>query len=97
ALAIGRSKYYRPCHSVFACGGPYATTTGAEPMIKHDLTRARQLVQESGYDGRPVVLLHATDRVPMNGAALVTRQRLESIGFNVILKPMASSPPLTFP
>ena len=86
ALAIGPPKYYRPCHSVFACGGPYATKTGAEPIIKHDLTRARQLVKESGYDGRPVVVLHVTDRVPMNAAALVTRQRLESIGFNVILK-----------
>jgi Bacterial extracellular solute-binding proteins, family 5 Middle len=24
ALAIGQSQYYRPCYSVFACGGPYA-------------------------------------------------------------------------
>jgi len=88
ALAIGPPKYYRPCYSVFACGGPYATKTGAEPIINHDLTRARQLVRESGYDGKSVVLLHATDRVPMNAAALVTRQRLESIGFNVILKGM---------
>jgi peptide/nickel transport system substrate-binding protein len=88
ALAVGPSKYYRPCYSVFACGGPYATKTGAEPIINHDLTRARQLVTESGYDGKPVVVLHATDRVHMNAAALVTRQRLESIGFNVILKAM---------
>ena len=29
ALAIGPAKYYRPCHSVFACGGPYATTDRA--------------------------------------------------------------------
>jgi peptide/nickel transport system substrate-binding protein len=43
-------------------------------------------VKESGYDGKPVVVLHVTDRVHMNAAALVTRQRLESIGFNVILK-----------
>jgi len=88
ALAIGPSKYYRPCYSVFACGSPYATRTGAEPIIKHDLTRARQLVKESGYDGRPIVVIHVTDRQPMNAAAIVTRQRLESIGFKVILKPM---------
>src|SRR5262249_28326093 len=25
AWAIGQSQYYRPCYSVFACGGPYAT------------------------------------------------------------------------
>jgi hypothetical protein len=45
-------------------------------------------VRESGYDGRPIVVIHVTDRVHMNAAALVTRQRLDSIGFNVILKPM---------
>ena len=86
--AIGQSEYYRPCYSVFACGGPYATTVGAEPMIKHDLTRARQLVDESGYDGRSIVLLQAIDRPEINAAAIVTRQRLESIGFKVILKAM---------
>jgi peptide/nickel transport system substrate-binding protein len=32
--AIGQSEYYRPCYSVFACGGPYATTISAEPMMQ---------------------------------------------------------------
>jgi hypothetical protein len=58
---IGQPQYYRPCYSVFACGGPYATTIGAEPMKEHDLSKARQLVEESGYDGRPIVVLHVTD------------------------------------
>jgi peptide/nickel transport system substrate-binding protein len=88
ALAIGQAEYYRTCDSVFACGGPYATKTGAEPMMKHDLTTASQLVKESGYDGRPVVVLHVTDIPFMNAAAIVTRQRLASIGFKVIFKEM---------
>lgn len=46
-LAIGQPRYYRPCYSVFACGGPYATQAGAEPIMRHDLDRARQLVKES--------------------------------------------------
>jgi peptide/nickel transport system substrate-binding protein len=95
ALTHGQAKYYRVCHSVFACGGAYATKTGAEPIVNRNLTRARQLVKESGYDGRPVVVLHVTDRTQMNAAALVTRQRLESIGFNVILRPMDWSTYLT--
>jgi peptide/nickel transport system substrate-binding protein len=86
--AIGQSEYYRACPSVFTCGSPYATRVGAEPMIEHDLTKARQLVKESGYDGRPLVVLHITDRPFLNAAAIVTRQRLESIGFKVILKGM---------
>jgi peptide/nickel transport system substrate-binding protein len=88
AWAIGQSEYYRACASVFACGGPYATTIGAEPIIGHDLTKARELVKESGYDGRPVVVLQPTDRPLMNAAAIVTQRRLESIGFNVVLKGM---------
>ena len=88
AYAIGQSEYYRACASVFACGGPYATRIGAEPIIEHDLTKARQLVKESGYDGQPIVVLQVTDISNMNAAAVVTRQRLESIGFKVILKGM---------
>jgi peptide/nickel transport system substrate-binding protein len=57
-------------------------------MIEHDLTKASQLVKESGYDGRPIVVLHITDRPFLNAAAIVTRQRLEAIGFKVILKGM---------
>jgi peptide/nickel transport system substrate-binding protein len=88
ALAIGPSQYYRPCNSLFTCGSPYATTVGADPIVKHDLAKARQLVKESGYDGRPVVVLHPTDNSFISAAAIVTRQRLESIGFKIILKPM---------
>jgi peptide/nickel transport system substrate-binding protein len=88
AWAVGQPEYYRTCNSVFACGGPYATTIGAEPIIEHDITKARQLVKESGYDGQPIVVLHVTDRPLLNPAAIVTQRRLESIGFKVILKPM---------
>src|SRR5205085_12413441 len=48
---IGQPQYYRSCYSVFACGGPYATTVDARPMMEHDLAKARQLVRESGYEG----------------------------------------------
>jgi len=57
-------------------------------MVKHDVDRARQLVKESEYDGRPVVVLHPSAPAFINAAVIVTRRRLESIGFNVILKPM---------
>jgi peptide/nickel transport system substrate-binding protein len=45
-------------------------------------------VKESGYDGRPVVVIQVTDRPFLNKAALVTRQRLEAIGFKVDLREM---------
>jgi len=88
SLAIGPGEYYRACHSDFACKGPYATRAGAEPLMKPDLAKARQLVKEAGYDGRPVVVVQITDLTFLNYAAIVTRRRLESIGFNVELRPM---------
>jgi peptide/nickel transport system substrate-binding protein len=91
AWAIGQQQYYQACYSVFACGGPYETRIGATPIAEHDLAKARQLVQESGYDGRPVVVLHVTDRQHMNAAAIVTHRRLEAIGFKAILKAMTWS------
>jgi peptide/nickel transport system substrate-binding protein len=86
--AIGEQDYYRACYSVYSCGSPYATTVGAEPMVQHDLVRARELVKESGYDGRPLVVHHVTDNPFLNAVAIVTRRRLESIGFKTILRPM---------
>jgi peptide/nickel transport system substrate-binding protein len=56
--------------------------------VKHDLDRARQLVKDSGYDGRPVVVLHITDQAYLKGAGPVTRARLESIGFSVDFQAM---------
>jgi peptide/nickel transport system substrate-binding protein len=94
-LSVGQTKYYRVCNSVYACGGPYATTVGAEPIMQHDLTRASQLVKESGYDGTPIVVIQVIDRPHLNAAAIVARQRLESIGFKVILKAVDWSTNLT--
>jgi len=86
--AIGVPKYYRTCASVFACGGPYASPTGAEGLARQNLERARQLVKESGYDGRPITVVHITDISFLNAAALVTRELLTAAGFNVDLKAM---------
>jgi peptide/nickel transport system substrate-binding protein len=86
--AIGVPKYYRTCASVFACGGPYASKAGAEGLARQNMERARQLVKESGYDGRPVTVVQVTDIGFLTAAALVTRDLLTQAGFAVDLKPM---------
>jgi peptide/nickel transport system substrate-binding protein len=50
--------------------------------------KARQLLKEAGYDGRPVVLLDPTDLPFMHAATLVTRELLTEAGINVDLQPM---------
>jgi peptide/nickel transport system substrate-binding protein len=84
--AVGVPRYYRPCSAVFLCGGPYESKVGAEGLLKPDLAKARQLVKESGYDGKPVVVLHVTDIQALSAVALVTRELLQQAGFNVDLQ-----------
>jgi peptide/nickel transport system substrate-binding protein len=83
--AVGQPKYYRTCAGIFTCGGsPFESSVGAPP--KPDLARAKQLFKESGYDGRPIVILDPTDRPELHAAALVSRELVTSIGGNVDLQ-----------
>jgi peptide/nickel transport system substrate-binding protein len=83
--AIGQPQYFRTCRGLFFCGNvPYESRAGAPS--RPDLDRARQLMKEAGYDGRPVVLLDPADRPELHGASLVTRELLVKIGVNVDLQ-----------
>jgi peptide/nickel transport system substrate-binding protein len=84
--AIGQPTYYRTCAALFTCGGPWESAVGAPS--RPDPARAAQLVKESGYDGRPVVVLDPTDIALTHGAALLTRDLMTKIGFNVDLHAM---------
>jgi peptide/nickel transport system substrate-binding protein len=78
---IGSAKYYRTCPAVFMCGGtPFESAVGAP---RQDLERARQLLKESGYDGKPVVVLDPTDSPYAHAPALVTAELLKKIGASV--------------
>src|SRR5439155_1158848 len=83
--ALGQPKYYRTCPAVFTCGGPFETAIGA---VKQDVNKAKQLLKESGYDGKPVVVLDPTDIPLTHGAALVSRELMTQVGFNVDLQAM---------
>ena len=84
---IGQPGYYRTCPGFFMCGGmPYESTAGAPS--KPDLGRAQQLLKESGYDGRPIVVLDPTDLPYAHAPALVTAELLRKIGAKVDLQAM---------
>ncbi|RMF92830.1 MAG: ABC transporter substrate-binding protein, partial [Nitrospinota bacterium] len=86
--AIGDKKYYRKCPAYFMCGGPYETDAGSEAIMQQDLEKARQLMKEAGYDGRPVVLMDPTDLATLHAFTLVTYQLLTKIGVKVDLQAM---------
>ncbi len=84
----GQAKYYRLCPSYFMCGSglPYESRVGTPG--RPDLDRAKQLMKEAGYDGRPVVLMDPTNSPRIHPATLVTRELLTKIGVNVDLQAM---------
>jgi peptide/nickel transport system substrate-binding protein len=88
--AIGNSEFYRTCGSHFTCGSAMGVEDGAEAlMLKAPMAerqaKARELLKQSGYDGKPITALHATDVHIMNQTMLVVAQNLRQVGFNVQL------------
>jgi peptide/nickel transport system substrate-binding protein len=84
---VGDPEIYRVCNSPLVCGSPYEKSYG-NLLIKPDLDKARQLLKESGYDGKPIVMMQATDLQSSNQLPPVGKQALERIGFKVDLQAM---------
>jgi peptide/nickel transport system substrate-binding protein len=56
--------------------------------MKPDLAKAKQLLKEGGYDGRPVVIMQPTDLAIVAPLGPVTAQALRAIGMKVDLQSM---------
>jgi peptide/nickel transport system substrate-binding protein len=83
SAAYGDPKYWRECYAFWICGSPNGTEAGSEAYRKPNLELARALVRESGYDGRPVVLIGGADVLPYLRMSLITADLLRKIGMNV--------------
>jgi peptide/nickel transport system substrate-binding protein len=78
---------YSVCNAPLICGTPQGKTFG-NLLVKPDLEKARQLLKESGYDGTPIVMMHATDLQTSNRLPQVAKAQLERIGFKVDMQSM---------
>ena len=85
---IGNPDYYKTCPSMFICDTPFATDVGAEILVDSDFERSKQLLEEAGYDGTPVTLMHSTDLQVLANLAPVAKQLLERGGFTVDMQSM---------
>jgi len=84
---FGDEKYYRGCSSLFGMGTPMENDANIDWFKGgQNIEKAKQLVKESGYDGRPVVVLQATNIAYMNNAANLIAQWMRQAGFNVSLQ-----------
>jgi peptide/nickel transport system substrate-binding protein len=79
---VGDPAIYQVCNSPLVCGTKYEKNYG-DLLIKPNLDKARALLKESGYDGRPIVMLHQTDLQSSNQLPAVGKQLMEKAGFKV--------------
>ncbi|WP_375460371.1 ABC transporter substrate-binding protein [uncultured Enterovirga sp.] len=82
---IGQPDYMRTCPGMFICGTPNETDAG---FPKQDVAKAKALLKEGGYDGKPIVMMQPTDLAIVAPLAPVTAQALRAIGMNVDLQSM---------
>jgi peptide/nickel transport system substrate-binding protein len=85
---IGDPAYYKPCKALFVCGTPLESTKGMDGLLESNFTKARALIQEAGYDGTPVVLLHSTDVAVLTNLAPVAKSLMEKAGLKVDMQSM---------
>jgi peptide/nickel transport system substrate-binding protein len=86
--SIGDPKWYRECKSLFPCGSPLESTAGWDDKLSGNAAKAKQLLQEAGYDGTPIVLMQQTDIAVLKDSVPVAKQLLEKAGFKVDLQSM---------
>lgn len=88
---IGDPKYFKTCPSFYGCGTPLSTEAGdgAATIGKGgDVEKAKALLKEAGYDGKPIVIMHPTDTPSTSTQPVVATELLRAAGFKVDLQPM---------
>ncbi len=87
---IGNKDYYTPCASMYGCAVPYETEAGSPASLTKgaEPEKARALLKEAGYDGKPIVIMHPTDVTTVSAQPVIAAQMLRKAGFTVDLQPM---------
>jgi peptide/nickel transport system substrate-binding protein len=73
---------------MFICDTPFATDAGADLLVESHFDESKRLLEEAGYDGTPVTLMHSTDLLVLANLAPVAKQLLERGGFTVDMQSM---------
>jgi peptide/nickel transport system substrate-binding protein len=85
---VGVPELGRLCRSMFPCGTTYSDEeTGYFTGVANP-AKAKQMLQEAGYDGTPVTLMRPTDLASIAKLPLVAQQQLQAAGFKVDFQQM---------
>ncbi|HTS94183.1 MAG TPA: ABC transporter substrate-binding protein, partial [Stellaceae bacterium] len=87
--SFGSSPYARTCGAYFGCGTPMENGVN-DDWFKggQNYDKAKQLFKEAGYDGRPILLMQATNIAIMSNTAQVLAQEMRQAGLNVQVEAM---------
>lgn len=86
---VGDPKYYKLCGAMFVCDTPLATDVGSETLTTgNGKEMAKKMLEEAGYDGTPIVVMHPTDVGSLRTQPVVVAQAMRDVGFNVDLQAM---------
>ena len=84
---FGNSKYYKTCGSNYACGSQMENDENTEWFKKgQDFAKVKELFTKAGYDGRPIVVMQATNIEYMKNSSELVAQWLKKAGLNVSLE-----------
>ena len=81
--AAGDRENWNVCHAFMICRSPMGSEAGMDEYKRPNRDRARALLQESGYRGEPIFVLHYTDNALLGAVGEVTINNLRAIGANV--------------
>ncbi len=82
--AVGDPDFMKLCPSLLQCGTQWETSAGSQGLYNAKrVAEAKQIIERLGLKGTKVRLMDPTDRQPAHGAAQVTREVLEELGFDV--------------
>lgn len=71
------------CVSMFMCGTAYSTDVGGDIIRNPSIAKAKELLQQAGYKGEPIVWLQPADSALINPLGLVVMDLLKQAGFNL--------------
>lgn len=80
--------FYKTCPAIYLCGSPYSSKGSGFFTGKPQFEEARRLLKESGYDGKPVVIMVPTDVPSLSRLPLVYGELLKQVGFAVDVQTM---------
>lgn len=91
-LTVGDPEFWHLNGSLFPEASPwYDQDAGSGVYNIHDLAKAKASLDQSSYDGKPLVILNQKESFIYSQGAIALKDQLEKIGFNVDLQLLDSA------